>query len=49
MVFDREAFEEEVRREVCKVFTQEELDNEGDMLLRRFHCGISLVYLSFSL
>ena len=49
MVFDREAFEEEVRREVCKVFTQEELDNEGDMLLRRFHCGISLAYLSFGL
>ena len=49
LVFDREAFEEEVRREVCKVFTQEELDNEGDMLLRRFHCGISLAYLSFGL
>jgi len=48
-VFDREEFELMIRQKLLTLMSEEDLEDQGEMFLRRLGSGISLAYLTFGL
>jgi hypothetical protein len=49
LVFDREEFELKIRQKLLTLMSEEDLEDQGEMFLRRLGSGISLAYLTFGL
>ena len=48
-VFDREEFELKIRQKLLNLMSEQDLEDQGEMFLRRLGSGIALAYLTFGL
>lgn len=48
-VFDREEFELKIRQKLLNLMSKEDLEDQGEMFMRRLGSGIALAYLTFGL
>lgn len=49
LVFDREDFEQKIRAKLIRLMSEEDMEDQDEMFLRRLGSGISLAYLTFGL